>query len=640
MDQSIKSESFDVSDMGLVGMNAIDLHKEDVSRDAKSIRVDGSRFGIQTGSFNLDINVWLPKAAEIYGTSRDIRDYIIVPVPVNITELPNTNGDAFSLNEWLSFNPDQGRLAYQTFIGKPTFIEHCFPAETKITTKGGSKRISKLKVGDKVLTHKLRYKKVTRLFNNGVKWLSSIDCVGLAKPILATENHPFLVVDRRQLFVRMTNGGERQYTVLAKELTEEDINPHYRPVSDIYAGDYLVTPIHIGGNKKEDPYFAFLAGAWVAEGSYIKAKPSRNDAGALVGIALTLGSREKEFAEKIYECTQALGLNYNEHPNPTRGVRSILIHGREIAERFFELFGEYSHEKRLKKDARKWDSETYKYFLGGYISGDGSVKGGRLRCRTVSEKLASDLQNVFASLGIPATVGNDFDGSKKLYSEEYDKHYDRRPAYCIGASAQHAQILNDFTVAKHIEPSSTWSKPSTCIVVGRYLLTPVQSIQHKVKQETVYNIEVEKDHTYVAEGVIVHNCNKDVRQAQGIIFDSNLSKLKNFRGNHARLTLLLSFDRTRCPERCDRILSGELNTYSKGTTYRAYKCSICGQIVTPKNRNFCSHTAFNRPTYLDGRTGRLAYRDCKVLTGFECSSVDDPAFACAATYKEHLMRMA
>ena len=259
MDQSIKSESFDVSDMGLVGMNAIDLHKEDVSRDAKSIRVDGSRFGIQTGSFNLDINVWLPKAAEIYGTSRDIRDYIIVPVPVNITELPNTNGDAFSLNEWLSFNPDQGRLAYQTFIGKPTFIEHN---------------------------------------------------------------------------------------------------------------------------------------------------------------------------------------------------------------------------------------------------------------------------------------------------------------------------------------------------------------------------------------------NKDVRQAQGIIFDSNLSKLKNFRGNHARLTLLLSFDRTRCPERCDRILSGELNTYSKGTTYRAYKCSICGQIVTPKNRNFCSHTAFNRPTYLDGRTGRLAYRDCKVLTGFECSSVGDPAFACAATYKEHLMRMA
>ncbi|AWY08419.1 head maturation protease [Erwinia phage vB_EamM_Alexandra] len=259
MDQSIRSESFDTSDMGLVGLGAIDMHKEDVSQTAKSIRVDPSRLGIQSGSFNLDVNVWLSKAAEQYNTSRNIRDYVIVPVPVNITELPNTNGDAFSLEEWLTFNPDQGRLAYQTFVGKPTFIEHN---------------------------------------------------------------------------------------------------------------------------------------------------------------------------------------------------------------------------------------------------------------------------------------------------------------------------------------------------------------------------------------------NKDYRQAMGMIFDSNLSKLQNFRGNHARLTLLLAFDRTRCQERCDRILSGELNTYSKGTTYKAYKCSICGQLVTPRHRNFCSHTAFNKPTYLDGRTGRLVYRDCKMLTGFECSSVDDPAFACAATYKEHLLRMA
>lgn len=258
MTQHVKSESFDVSDVGLVGLNAIDMHKEQVSRTAKSIQVDASRFGIQEGSFNLDVNVWLPKAAEVYNTSRDIRDYIIVPVPVNITELPNTNGDAFSLSEWLKFNPDQGRLAYQTFIGKPTFIEHN---------------------------------------------------------------------------------------------------------------------------------------------------------------------------------------------------------------------------------------------------------------------------------------------------------------------------------------------------------------------------------------------NKDIRQAMGIIFDSNLAKLTKFRGDHARLTLLLAFDRSRCKERCDRILSGELNTYSKGTTYRAYKCSICGELVTPKARNFCSHTAFNKPTYMDARTGRLAYRDCIALTGFECSSVDDPAFACAATYKEHLMRM-
>lgn len=145
--------------------------------------------------------------------------------------------------------------------------------------------------------------------------------------------------------------------------------------------------------------------------------------------------------------------------------------------------------------------------------------------------------------------------------------------------------------------------------------------------------------TFKGKPTFIEHNNKDHSKAQGIIFDSHLSPLRGFKGNHVRLTLLLGFDRTRCPERCDRILRGELNTYSKGTTYKAYVCSICGQIVTPKARNFCEHTAFNRPAYLDPRTGRLAYRNCIGLRGFECSSVDDPAFACAASYSDHLMQI-
>ncbi|WOL24378.1 head maturation protease [Yersinia phage fHe-Yen9-02] len=251
------SESFDVSDRSLVGMCPIDMHAENVSKTAKTIRVSGDRVGA-ANSFDLDINVWLPKAAEIYGTSKDIRDYVVVPVPVNISELPNTNGDAFSKQEWLTFNPDQGKLAFQTYKGKPTHIEHA---------------------------------------------------------------------------------------------------------------------------------------------------------------------------------------------------------------------------------------------------------------------------------------------------------------------------------------------------------------------------------------------NKDITKAAGIIFDNHLSPLTGFHGDHVKLFLLLGFDRTRNPERCARILNGELNTYSKGTTYKAYYCSICKRLVTPRARNFCEHTVFNKPTYMDARSGRLVYRDCIGLTGFECSSVDDPAFACAASYAEHLMQV-
>lgn len=145
--------------------------------------------------------------------------------------------------------------------------------------------------------------------------------------------------------------------------------------------------------------------------------------------------------------------------------------------------------------------------------------------------------------------------------------------------------------------------------------------------------------TFKAKPTFIEHANSDHTKAMGIIFDSHISTLQGFQGDHVRLTLLLGFDRTRCPERVERILNGELNTYSKGTTYKAYECSICGQIVTPKQRNFCQHTSFNKPAYLDPRTGKLVYRDCIGLRGFECSSVDDPAFACAASYSDHLMRI-
>ena len=108
------SRSFDIS----VSSPAVDMHKEGVSRRAKSISTRG-----MTDSF-LDVNAWLPAAAEHYNISRDIRDFVLHPTVVNVSGLPNTNADGFNLRDWLTFRPQFGQLAYKTFKGKPTFVEH------------------------------------------------------------------------------------------------------------------------------------------------------------------------------------------------------------------------------------------------------------------------------------------------------------------------------------------------------------------------------------------------------------------------------------------------------------------------------------------------------------------------------------
>lgn len=72
----------------------------------------------------LDAPKWLPFAAEQYQISANIRDYVMVPVIIMPTDLPNRNKVAFPYTELSSFLPNTGQISFQTWRGKPTFIEH------------------------------------------------------------------------------------------------------------------------------------------------------------------------------------------------------------------------------------------------------------------------------------------------------------------------------------------------------------------------------------------------------------------------------------------------------------------------------------------------------------------------------------
>jgi hypothetical protein len=66
----------------------------------------------------------LPFFAELYNISANIDDYIMVPVIIMPSEIPNRNSIGFPFSELSRANPDAGCLAYQTWKNKPTFIDH------------------------------------------------------------------------------------------------------------------------------------------------------------------------------------------------------------------------------------------------------------------------------------------------------------------------------------------------------------------------------------------------------------------------------------------------------------------------------------------------------------------------------------
>ena len=72
----------------------------------------------------LDAQGWLPFAAEKYLISAKLSDYVVVPVIIMPTDLPNRNAVAFPYTELTSFNPTKGMLAYKSWVGQPTHIDH------------------------------------------------------------------------------------------------------------------------------------------------------------------------------------------------------------------------------------------------------------------------------------------------------------------------------------------------------------------------------------------------------------------------------------------------------------------------------------------------------------------------------------
>lgn len=74
---------------------------------------------------------WLEAAAAFYGTSPDIKDYVIAPVIMFPSGLPNRNSVAFSLASLGRFDPELACLGYQSWNHRPTFYNHLNDDPTK-----------------------------------------------------------------------------------------------------------------------------------------------------------------------------------------------------------------------------------------------------------------------------------------------------------------------------------------------------------------------------------------------------------------------------------------------------------------------------------------------------------------------------
>jgi hypothetical protein len=132
--------------------------------------------------------------------------------------------------------------------------------------------------------------------------------------------------------------------------------------------------------------------------------------------------------------------------------------------------------------------------------------------------------------------------------------------------------------------------------------------------------------TWNGKPVHLEHNNKDPSIAKGVILSTLMRPIVNSAGNIWKLIKLAAVDRNRDSVLANKILTGELNSWSMGAIARDYTCTICGQLLTKTLKQLgCEHVKHGKPDF-QVYAGKLAYYNVVDPIGFELSIVSSPAF--------------
>lgn len=376
----------------------------------------------------------------------------------------------------------------------------CFPAGTLVTMADGTRKpIEQIDVGDMVITHLGRVRRVTELHRRRYKGaLYTVKAEG-HRPVRPTRSHPWLVADESDVKYRddHSNLRWRTDTVRAEKWTDTeclDDSPQYL-LEPVFApdGKYDISSHVVQPTRAE----ARLLGYYLAEGHLL-----RNKKGELSGIELTTNENDAVHAEIEDLCAE---FGTKNAPNTFDRANSevskgISIFDRGLAEYCSRMAGSYSKEKKLSFDVMCWGPGMQRELLGAYANGDGCSPEdeGSLKLSTASVDLAHQWLVLLPRLGIIPSF------SELHHKPGTGKAKTDTTEYVIHIGKQWAQGLSD--VCSKVRPLEILKTKLSRNIMGPYVVTPIREFDSLEAEIDVFNFEVEEDNSYLVDGLAVHNC--------------------------------------------------------------------------------------------------------------------------------------
>jgi site-specific DNA-cytosine methylase len=344
----------------------------------------------------------------------------------------------------------------------------CFEAGTLILTQWGLRPIEDVRIGDMVLTHKNRWRPVTRT-------QSKPGAVGT----LRGQGHPGLrATANHGIWGRKS---KRRYDASVRNHRRAWEDPEWIDASCMRrAESYWASPTAIPPTDTlplfparfhDDPErWWWIVGRYLGDG--------------------LLGNDQKHAAEVNICC----GKHETAALADDLGPGWVLAHKRtadiftrsdvELHEFVRRHFGTGAAFKQVPAWAlADLLPEHRAQLLAGYVSADGHIGPRRAELTTISKRLAVGMRLLVQSLGLTPSVFRAEQHATSIEGRELNVQPLWRVTWENNGSAQEAFVGDD-----------------------TFLWAPTREWSNDGDETTVYNIEVEEDHSYVADGIVVQNC--------------------------------------------------------------------------------------------------------------------------------------
>ncbi|MCS7135871.1 MAG: ribosome biogenesis/translation initiation ATPase RLI [Nitrososphaerota archaeon] len=320
----------------------------------------------------------------------------------------------------------------------------CLDPNTPVITETGLRLIKEIRVGDKVLTHRGRFRAVlSKSFRLYTGPIYRIRVRSIPDPIALTEEHPLLVASKHQ--------------------EVNDFTFTWKTPPRLKEGDHLCVPIIMNeGSEWYNLSIVVNSGGLVQS---LQLQPTL-ELGTIVGYYLARGTIEGENVVFRFE-RAGLSKKAGELLEKCFGVKaahessgSLIVNSESLANLFRNLFGDSKGSKKIPASFLSAPLSFLKGFIAGFMeAGNGhtdpsdayilKLMGARLGLSLSISKTADTY-----------TISLDDDDEESVSSQGYQLH----PIESVNVEF--------------------------------------------VKNYPVMNLEVEEDETYNAAGLIVHNCVK------------------------------------------------------------------------------------------------------------------------------------